>query len=68
MSKKDSILLLVSSSLRESNGWRALELANRFRLEGKKTGIYLLQNAVLDGVIEEVKILIENKINSGIDF
>lgn len=68
MSKTDSILLIVSSSLREPNGLRALELANQFNFQGKKTGIYLLQNAVLGGINEEAKILIEGQINSGIDF
>lgn len=68
MSKTDSILLLVSGSLREPNGLRSLELANQFRLQGKKIGVYFLQNAVLGGVVEEAKILIEAQINSGIDF
>lgn len=68
MAKIDSILLVVSSSLREPNGLRALELANQFRLQGKKTGVYLLQNAVFGGINEEAKILIKAQINSGIDF
>ncbi len=68
MLKTDSILLVVSGSLREPNGLKALELANQFRLQGKKTGVYLLQNAVLGGVDEEAKILIKAQINSGIDF
>lgn len=68
MLKTDSILLLVSGSLREPNGLRALELANQFNFQGKKTGVYLLQNAVLGGVVEEAKMLIEAQINSGIDF
>lgn len=68
MAKIDSILLVVSSSLREPNGLRALELANQFRLQGKKTGVYLLQNAVFGGVNEEAKVLIKAQINSGIDF
>lgn len=68
MSKTDSILLIVSCSLREPNGLRALELANQFRLQGKKAGVYLLQNAVLGGVNKAAKILIEAQINSGIDY
>ncbi len=68
MSKTDSILLLVSSSIREPNGLRALDLANQFKLLGKKTGVYLLQNAVLSGVDEEAMILIEARINLGINF
>jgi sulfur relay protein TusB/DsrH len=68
MEKIDSILLVVSSSLGEPNGLRALEIANQFRLQGKTTGVYLLQNAVLGGVNEEAKILIEAHLNSGIEF
>lgn len=68
MSKTDSILLIVSSPLTEPNGSRALELANQFRLQGKKTGVYLLQNAVLCVLVDEVKTLIETHINMGIDF
>ncbi len=59
--------MVISSSLREPNGLRALELTNQIRLQGKKTGVYLLQNAVLGGVNEEAKKLIEAHINSGID-
>ena len=68
MSKTDSILLVVSGSLMEPNGLRALELANQFRLQGKNTAVYLLQNAVLGGVSKEAEKLIEAQINSGIDF
>ena len=68
MENTNSILVLVSTSLTEPNGLRALELANHFRLLGKKTGVYLIQNAVLGSVNEESKILIEGQINSGIDF
>ncbi|MFQ6108481.1 MAG: DsrH/TusB family sulfur metabolism protein [Candidatus Aminicenantales bacterium] len=68
MPKTGSVLLIVSSSLREPNGLRALDLADQFNFQGKKTGIYLLQNAVLGGVEKETKIRIQSQINSGIDF
>lgn len=68
MLKTDSVILIVSSSLSEPHGLRALELADQFNFQGKKTGIYLLQNAVLGSINKETKIRIKNQIKSGIDF
>lgn len=57
---------MVSSSLAEPNGLRAVELANQFKSQGKETGIYLMQNAVLGVLVDEVKTRIESSISSGI--
>ncbi len=68
MSEIDSILLIISSPLTERNGLQTLELANQFKSQGKKTGVYLLQNAVLGVLDDEVKTRIESSIHSGIAF
>ena len=64
----DAILLIISSSLTEPNGLRALKLAKQFKSQGGKIGVYLVQNAVLGVLVDEVRTQIDFSINSGIAF